>query len=163
MLGESENHATPKMLTGCIEYLGNAELSKRFDLHRHNFIAHASSAQPSAKDIVDFSHIFRVVPKMIHLVELINDRLGRHPLHFSYPFKGIARELCAFFSQSQSDNLLAEVFANRSLPNEEFEAAVNTFQCEPGAEASIQSCDRRGDHHTESMRDGPTYPRSGQN
>jgi Dihydrodipicolinate synthetase family len=36
-------------------------------LHRHNFIAHYSSEEPSEKNIVDYKHLYKVAPKTLHL------------------------------------------------------------------------------------------------
>jgi hypothetical protein len=91
---------------------------------RNKFIAHISSVQPSAENIVDYSDIYRVVPKTIHLVELLNSELGGHPLYFDNQFIGIASEVAGFFSHNQPDALLAELFKNRSLSSDEFETAV---------------------------------------
>jgi hypothetical protein len=68
-----------------------------------------------------------VVPKTIHLVELLNDELGGHPPYFDNQFTSIARDVAGFFSHSKSDSLLAELFSNRSLPTKEFEMAVSGF------------------------------------
>ena len=68
-----------------------------------------------------------MVPKTIHLVELLKDELGGHPLQFGNQFTGIASEVAGFFSHSEPDRLLDELFAKRSLPTREFEAAVDEF------------------------------------
>ena len=68
-----------------------------------------------------------MVPKTIQLVELLNGELTGHPLYFDNKFNVTALEVAGFFSHSEPDRLLAELFANRSLSAEEFEAAVSRF------------------------------------
>ena len=116
-----------KSLADCCRYLNRDGIRNRFDLHRNNFIAHISSALPSAENIVDYSHIYRVVPKTIQLVELLNGELSGHPLYFDNKFNVTALEATGFFSHSEPDRLLGDLFANRSLSAEEFEAEVSGF------------------------------------
>jgi hypothetical protein len=65
--------------------------------------------------------------KTIHLVELLNDELGTCPLYLENQFKGMARDVARLFSHSGPDPLLAELFAKRSLPTDEYELAVAAF------------------------------------
>lgn len=114
-------------LPSCIRYLSGDSFTKRFTLHRNEFIAHISSSQASSHNIVDDKDIYRVVPKTIYLAELLNGDLANYSLYFDNQFKGIARDVARFFSHSEPDALLAELFAKRALPTDEFEAAVTAF------------------------------------
>jgi hypothetical protein len=116
-----------KPLSGCTRYLRHDSFKKRFDLHRNNFIAHISSAQASAENIVKEKEIYAVVPKAIHLVELVHAEVHSHPIYLGNIFKGTAREVAGFFHHSEPDPLLALLFEKRALPAEEYEAAVKTF------------------------------------
>jgi hypothetical protein len=122
-----------KTLTDCCRYLNRDSFRKRFDLHRNNFIAHLSSVQPSTENVVDYDYIYRVVPKTIYLVELLHEKLEDYPSHFGNQFTVTALEAAPYFSHSKPDQLLAELFASRSLPRGEFEMAVKRF-----LEASIE-------------------------
>ena len=116
-----------RSLTDCCRYLNRDGFRNRFDLHRNQFIAHLSSVRPCADNVVDYSHIYRVVPKVICLVESLHKELESHPSYFDNQFSTTASRVARFFSHSEPDRLLGELFANRSLPTSEFEEAIEKF------------------------------------
>jgi hypothetical protein len=60
-------------------------------------------------------------------VELLHAELEEYPSHFDNQLTVIALEAAPFFSHSQPDPLLAELFVDRSLPDSEFEMEVKGF------------------------------------
>jgi hypothetical protein len=111
----------------CIRYLKRNSFDDRFSLHRNNFIAHLSSTQPSPDNIVEEKEIYAVVPKTIHLVELVHAELHPYSMHLGNIFKSTARDVAGFFHHSSADPLLVQLFEHRSLPAEEYEQALTTF------------------------------------
>jgi len=100
-------------LIECCRYVNGDDLRKRFDLHRNNFIAHIASLEPAVANtikIVEYGYIHRLVPKTIHLVELLHAELADYPSHFTNQFRGIAQAVARRFSHSEPDPLLAELF-----------------------------------------------------
>jgi hypothetical protein len=68
-----------------------------------------------------------LVPKTIHLIELLHSELAGYPSHFTNQFKGIAQEVARRFSHSEPDQLLADLFESRSLPADQYDAAADWF------------------------------------
>ena len=114
-------------ISHCIRYLKRDSFDNRFSLHRNNFIAHLSSSTPSPDNIVEEKEIYAVVPKTIHLVELVHAELCPYSMHLGNIFKSTAREVAGFFRHSSADPLLVQLFEQRALPVEGYEQAVTTF------------------------------------
>jgi hypothetical protein len=104
-----------------------ASVERRFSLHRNNFIAHLASTEPSPDNIVAEKEIYAVVPKTIHLVELVHAELHPYSMHLGNIFTSTARDVASFFHHISADPLLARLFEQRALPVEEYERAVATF------------------------------------
>jgi hypothetical protein len=114
-------------LSDCVWYLKRKGFSDRFTSHRHQFIAHIASIQPTPDNIVEHDYIYRLVPKTIRLVELLHEELEAFPTYFDNQFATIADGIAHYFSHSEPDPLLAELFAKRSLPAVDFFKESNKF------------------------------------
>lgn len=127
---EFPNRKQSQALTECRRYVDSSDLRNRFDLHRNNFLAHIASLEPATANsikIVEYGYIHRLVPKTIHLIELLHSELAGYPSHFTNQFKGIAQEVARRFSHSEPDQLLADLFESRSLPADQYDAAADWF------------------------------------
>jgi hypothetical protein len=127
-LGEQCVLRTPSpAVTDCLGFLSRDEFSKRFNRHRNNFLAHVASIQASPQDFVDHDHIYRLVPRTIYLVELLQAQLLNYPTHFDNQFTSFSREVAGYFHHSKPDGLLADLFSKRSLPAAAFNQEADQF------------------------------------
>ena len=127
-IGEQCVLSTPSPnITDCLGFLSQAEFSNRFIRHRHNFLAHLASIQATRQDIVEHDYIYRLVPKTIYLVELLQAELLNQPTYFNNQFTSFSREVARYFSHSKPDELLADLFSKRSLPTPDFNAEADQF------------------------------------
>jgi hypothetical protein len=114
-------------ITDCLEFLNRDGFSKRFTRHRHNFLAHLASIQATPQDIVDHGHIYRLVPKTIYLVELLQAELLSQQPYFDNQFTSFSKKVAGYFRHSKPDELLADLFCKRSLPAAEFDIQADQF------------------------------------
>jgi hypothetical protein len=127
-LGEQCVLLTPSSyITDCLEFLNREEFSKRFIRHRHNFLAHLASIQATPQDIVDHGHIYRLVPKTIYLVELLQAEFLSQPPCFDNQFTSFSKSVAGYFHHSKPDELLVDLFRKRSLPAVDFNAEADRF------------------------------------
>lgn len=115
-----------KALIECLKFVRRTEF-ERFNIHRNNFLAHLASIQATQKDVVDHGYIYRLVPKTIYLVELLNAELHNSPLYFDNQFSVFSIEVAAHCHHSKPDELLANLFSKRSLPTPEFDVEADQF------------------------------------
>jgi hypothetical protein len=116
-----------KRLLDAREFFSDEKLYDRFKDNRNNFVAHVASIEATADNQVEYDHIYRLVPKAVYLAELLGQELKLPSRCYDNQFDHRTRELAQFFSHSQPDDLLADLFHNRSLPTAEFNAKVDEF------------------------------------
>jgi hypothetical protein len=116
-----------KKLQDTAEFFKDERLYERFRDNRNNFVAHVASIQATADSVVEHDHIYRLVPKAVYLDELMAAELKEPSHYYDNQFKVHASELALYFSHSEPDDLLADLFHNRSLPTAEFNAKVDEF------------------------------------
>jgi hypothetical protein len=116
-----------KKFLDATEFFKDEKLYERFKDNRNNFVAHVASIEATPENQVENEHLYRLVPKAVYLAELLALELKLPSRFYDNQLDHRASELAFYFSHSEPDSLLADLFRSRSLPTADFNAKVDLF------------------------------------